>query len=178
MPYVHSWAEDGSTLLYFGTVAPAPPAGRSRDHRTAGPGPRGSPPQWRRAGRALRSPVWGNLERPGRVFSFGDRATVRHTNWKNILQNTVHIHFRNVFRTSSFKVVYGFVKHLLPAQKTLLWFTLTRPTTPLRKSGQASTFPLWVTWEDGQLLARTLIYSIEESKISWYNIKKIIFTFT
>lgn len=53
-----------------------------------------------------------------------------------------------------------FEKPLLPAQKMLLRFTLTRPTTPLRKSGQARTFPLWVTWDAGQLLARTLIYSI------------------
>ncbi|TNN72003.1 hypothetical protein EYF80_017791 [Liparis tanakae] len=43
-------------------------------------------------------------------------------------------------------------------QKTLLRLTLTRPDTPLRKSGQARTFPLWVTWEEGQLLARTFIY--------------------
>lgn len=55
--------------------------------------------------------------------------------------------------------MYGSAKPLLPAQKTLLRFTLTRPTTPLRKSGQARTFPLCVTWEDGQLLARTFIYS-------------------
>lgn len=74
MPYVHSWAEDGSTLLCFDTVALAPPAGRSRDHRTTGPGRRGSPPQWRHAGGALRSPVWGNLKRPGIFFSVDDRA--------------------------------------------------------------------------------------------------------
>lgn len=65
-----------------------------------------------------------------------------------------------------------YLKLLLPAQKMLLEFTLTLPTTPLRKSGQARTFPLWVTWEAGQLLARTLIYSVEEGKISWYNIQK------
>lgn len=71
MPHVHSLAEGGSTLLYFGTGAPAPPAGKSQDHRTAGPGRRGSLPQWMHAGGAQHAPAWGNLERPGKVFSVG-----------------------------------------------------------------------------------------------------------
>ena len=65
--HVHSWAEGGSTLLYFDTAAPAPPAGKTRDHRIAGPELRGSPPQRRHAGGTRRFPAWGSLVRTHRV---------------------------------------------------------------------------------------------------------------
>lgn len=170
-PYFHSWAEGGSTLLCFGTAAMAPPTGRSRDRRTAVPGRRGSPPQWRRAGGAQRSPAWGNLERPGMVFGVGDRATVtlRAHNREGLKSQTVVVLYCDVFEVQGY-IWLIFVKLVLPAQKMLLRFTLTRPTTPVRKSGHARTFPLWVTWEAGQLLARTLIYGREKEKIRWYNI--------
>lgn len=157
VPYVRSWAGDGSILLYFGTAAPAPPPGRNQDHRTAGPEPRGSPPQWRHAGGALRSPAWGSLEKQIRFTHIRTGVQERHSKYNQLL------YYKS---NSSFRVTYipDICIDFIPAQKMLLRFTLTRPTTPLRKSGQARTFPLWVTWEAGQLLARTLICSIQAQK--------------